>query len=84
MRDGPTRTVQDPYVNTTRWPNAGQMPAQRLRRWANISPALGQRVVLAGRSLRMLCANIQSGILLWIVRIRKVLTGVLITNQLGN
>ena len=35
-------------ANTTRWPNAGLMLAQRRRRWANISPALGQRVVFAG------------------------------------
>ena len=36
-------------ANTTRWPNAGLMLAQRRRRWANISPALVQRVVFAGR-----------------------------------
>ena len=28
--------------------NAGPMLAHRLRRWANISPALGQRVVFDG------------------------------------
>ena len=33
---------------TTRWPNAGLMLVQRRRRWANIRPALGQRVVFAG------------------------------------
>ena len=27
-------------ANTRRWPNAGLMLAQRLRRWANIKPAL--------------------------------------------
>ena len=32
----------------TRWPNAGLMLAHRLRRWANIIPALGPRVVEAG------------------------------------
>ena len=31
----------------TRWPNAGLMLAHRLRRWANIKTALGQRVVIA-------------------------------------
>ena len=39
-------------TNTIRWPNAGLMLAQRRRRWANISPALGQRVVFAGIGLR--------------------------------
>ena len=34
-------------ANTTRWPNAGLMLAHRLRRSANISPALGQHVVFA-------------------------------------
>ena len=34
-------------ANTTRWPNAGLMLAHCLRRWANISPALGQRIVFA-------------------------------------
>ena len=38
-------------ANTTRWPNAGLMLAHRLRRWANISPALGQSVVFAGIQL---------------------------------
>ena len=32
-------------ANTICWPNAELMLAQRRRRWANISPALGQRVV---------------------------------------
>ena len=31
--------------NTRRWPNAGLLLAHRLRRWANISPVLGYRVV---------------------------------------
>ena len=31
--------------NTRRWPNAGLMLAHRLRRWSNISPVLGYRVV---------------------------------------
>ena len=31
-----------------RWPNTGLMLARRRRRWANISPALGQRVCLLG------------------------------------
>ena len=35
-------------ANTRRRPNAGLMLAHRLRRWANISPALGQRLVLLG------------------------------------
>ena len=33
---------------TSIWTNAGLMLAQRRRRWSNISPALGQRVVFAG------------------------------------
>ena len=37
-------------ANTTRCPNAGLMLPHRLRRWGNISPALGQRVVFAGLS----------------------------------
>ena len=32
-------------ANTRRWRNAGLMLAYRLRRWANISPALGYCVV---------------------------------------
>ena len=35
-------------TSTTDFPNAGLMLAQRRRRWANISPALGQRVVFDG------------------------------------
>ena len=42
--------LRHPPANTTRWPNAGLMLAHRLRRWANIKPALGQRVVFAGPS----------------------------------
>ena len=40
---------RDSPENTRRWPNAGLMLAQRRRRWANISPTLGQRLVFAGR-----------------------------------
>ena len=36
-------------ANTTRLPNAGSMLAHRLRRWPIIDPALGKRVVFAGR-----------------------------------
>ena len=35
-------------ANTTRSPNAGLMLAHRLRRWTSISPALSERVVIAG------------------------------------
>ena len=35
-------------ADTRHWPNAGQMLTHRLRRWANIRPALGQRLVPAG------------------------------------
>ena len=35
-------------VNTKRWPNAGSMLVQRRRRWTNIEPALGQRLVFLG------------------------------------
>ena len=35
-------------TNTRRWPNGGLMLGQRRRRWANISPTLGQRFVFAG------------------------------------
>ena len=35
-------------VPWTPWHNAGLMLAQRRRRWANISPALGQHVVFSG------------------------------------
>ena len=34
--------------NTMRWPNVGLILDQRRRRWANISPTLGQRPVFAG------------------------------------
>ena len=35
-------------ANTRRWTNAGLMLAQRRRRWANITPALAQRLVSHG------------------------------------
>ena len=35
-------------ANTKRSPNAGLMLAHYLRRWTNISPALGQRLVFTG------------------------------------
>ena len=34
----------------TAQPNAGFMLGQRRRRWPNMKPALGQRLVLAGRA----------------------------------
>ena len=39
-------------ANTRRWPSAGLMLAQRRRRWVNISPALGQRLVFSGLTSR--------------------------------
>ena len=36
------------------------MLAQRRRRWANISPALGQRVVFAGYTLGHACSDVVS------------------------
>ena len=42
-------TMNNDISNTTRWLNAGLMLAHRLRRWANISPALDQRVVFVGK-----------------------------------
>ena len=38
-------------TNTRRWSKAVLMLAQRLRRWANIKTALGQRLVLVGELL---------------------------------
>ena len=38
-------------ANTSRWPYIGMMLAQRRRRWANISPALGKRLVFVGHVL---------------------------------
>ena len=37
-------------ANTRCWPNVGLKLAHRLRRWPNISPTLGQRLVVAGMS----------------------------------
>ena len=34
--------------NTRSWPNAGSLLVQRRRRWTNIEPILGQRVVFSG------------------------------------
>ena len=53
FNDGPSSEKLGQHVyrvryipaNTTRWPNAGTIVSHRLRRWANISPAVGQRVV---------------------------------------
>ena len=39
---------EDNPVNTRRSPNAGSMLGQRRRRWANIEPALGECLVIAG------------------------------------
>ena len=36
-------------VNMGRWPDAGLMLAHRLRRWPNINPALGERLVFGGQ-----------------------------------
>ena len=38
-------------ANTIRSPNVDSMLAHRLRRWANIEPALSERLVIAGISL---------------------------------
>ena len=35
-------------ANTRHSPNAGTMLVHRLRRWPNIVPALGERLVIAG------------------------------------
>ena len=43
-----TWEVSNIPANTRRGPNAGLMLGQRRRRWANINPALGPRLVLAG------------------------------------
>ena len=43
----PTVSTEPTLAITTRWPNAGLMLAQRSRRWANINPALGQRLMFA-------------------------------------
>ena len=43
------RWVMDPkHSGEQQTPNAGLMLAQRRRRWANISPALGRRLLFAG------------------------------------
>ena len=49
-------------ANTRRSPNVGTMLANRLRRWPNIVPALGERLVFAGICLCLLIkiANIRS------------------------
>ena len=40
--------IRSSPANTRRWPNDGLMLDQRRRRWANIHPTLGQRLVFAG------------------------------------
>ena len=35
-------------TNTRRWPKVGLLLGQRRRRWANIPPTLGQRLMFAG------------------------------------
>ena len=37
-------------ANTIRWPNVGSKLGRRRRRWANIEPTLGQRIVFAGHA----------------------------------
>ena len=44
----PPESLRQITANTSRWPNVGLMSGQRRRRWANIKPILGQRLVLAG------------------------------------
>ena len=45
-------TLDKQYIpaKTRRSPNAGLMLGQRQRQWANIKPALGERLVVAGMS----------------------------------
>ena len=50
-RSHDNRSMGSPHyipANTRHSPNAGLMLAQRLRRWSNINPALGDRLVIAG------------------------------------
>ena len=42
---------------TTRLSNVGLMLAHRLRRWANISPTLDQRVIFAGLYAGTMCTH---------------------------
>ena len=42
-----------PRWTNKHWPNAGLMLVHRLRRWPNINPALGQRLLFAGMQLKM-------------------------------
>ena len=43
------RTSSNP-ANTSHWPDAGLMLAQRLRLWSNINPALGEWLVFVEKS----------------------------------
>ena len=45
-------------ASTRRCPNAGLKLAQRLRRWANFTPALGQRLVSACQ-VGALCSEVE-------------------------
>ena len=49
-----TRCRPNP-ANTILSPNAGVMLAHRLRRWVNINPALGERIVFAGKCNKLKC-----------------------------
>ena len=56
----PCRSLRHIPANTRRWPNAGSLPGQRLRRLPGIEPALDQRMLSAGGTLfsgykRFLC-----------------------------
>ena len=48
------RSIHHSPENTKRWPNVGLMLVQRLRRWANINPTLGERLVSASLHICML------------------------------
>ena len=43
-----TNYYSEPTANTRRPPNVGSMLGQRRRRWTNIEPTLGERLVFAG------------------------------------
>ena len=48
MYNGGEQREQNLPANKRRSPNTGLMLAHRLRRWSNINPALGERLVFAG------------------------------------
>ena len=51
LEDGLSKTPPNKHDKHKGWTNAGLTLGQRRRQWANVSPAVGQRLVFAGHNI---------------------------------